>query len=87
MEISLLCPRTPGQIAQLCALWEASVRATHHFLQEEDIRRIAGLVPEALEQVPRLLVACREERLENTPPALQEEAARWLAGFAEERRG
>lgn len=61
MEISLLCPRTPGQIAQLCALWEASVRATHHFLQEEDIRRIAGLVPEALEQVPRLLVAWRED--------------------------
>ncbi len=27
----------PGNYAELAALWEASVRATHHFLSEEDI--------------------------------------------------
>lgn len=29
---------------ELTDLWEASVRATHHFLQEEDIRFIRPLI-------------------------------------------
>lgn len=30
--------RTPELIAELLRIWEASVRASHHFLTEEDIR-------------------------------------------------
>lgn len=47
-----------GLVDQLLAVWEASVRATHDFLREADIVRIAGYVPEALRAVESLLVAC-----------------------------
>ena len=49
--------RTPKLIEMLTTLWEASVRATHHFLSEEDILEIKGYVPEALSGVPHLVVA------------------------------
>lgn len=35
-------------------VWEASVRATHHFLSEGDIQFIKPLIPEALSQVAEL---------------------------------
>ena len=44
--------RSPQWIAQLTAVWEASVRATHHFLDEDAIQAIAPEVPQALRQVP-----------------------------------
>ena len=44
--------RSPQWIAQLTAVWEASVRATHHFLDEATIQAIAPEVPRALRQVP-----------------------------------
>ena len=34
-----ILPATPADHPELVALWEASVRATHHFLHEEDIAR------------------------------------------------
>lgn len=40
--------RSPQWIAQLTAVWEASVRATHHFLDEAAIQAIAPEVPQAL---------------------------------------
>ena len=36
--------RTDTLIDALTALWEASVRATHHFLTEDDIQRIKPFV-------------------------------------------
>lgn len=50
-----------GLVDQLLAVWEASVRATHDFLCEADIVRIAGYVPEALQAVESLLVARDDE--------------------------
>ncbi len=41
----------------LLAVWEASVRATHHFLSEEEILRIKAYVPQALGGVAHLAVA------------------------------
>ena len=35
-------------------VWEASVRATHHFLSEADIQFIKPLIPDALAQVKEL---------------------------------
>ena len=52
--------RSPQWIAQLTAVWEASVRATHHFLDEAAIQAIAPEVPQALRQVPYLTVAVTE---------------------------
>ena len=49
--------RTPALLQQLQTVWEASVRATHHFLTEEAIREIAQEIPQALRDVPSLTVA------------------------------
>lgn len=38
-------------IAELTALWEASVRATHTFLTPEGIAEIRGFVPQAFQAV------------------------------------
>ncbi len=47
---------------ELMAIWEASVRATHHFLKESDIRRLRPRVREALKITSRLFaVNCDDE--------------------------
>ena len=47
-------------IAHLTELWEGSVRATHHFLSEEDIAEIREYVPLAIANIPHLMVATDE---------------------------
>ena len=59
--------RTPELIEQLTAVWEASVRATHLFLTDAEIVRIKGYVPQALGDVPHLVVA---EQVPGQPVAL-----------------
>lgn len=46
-------------VARLLDIWEGSVRATHAFLVEADIQRLRGMVPQAIAEVPHLLVARR----------------------------
>ena len=48
--------RSPQWIAQLTAVWEASVRATHHFLDEAAIQAIAPVGPQARGPGPYLTV-------------------------------
>ena len=45
-------------VRQLLAVWEASVCATHHFLTETDIVRLAPQAEAALRHVDTLCVAC-----------------------------
>ena len=52
--------RSEELIDGLTAVWESSVRATHFFLTEEKIVRIGRYVPQALCEVPHLVVAERE---------------------------
>ncbi len=40
--------RDGGLLNKLTALWEASVRATHHFLREADISNLKPYVTEGL---------------------------------------
>ena len=49
--------RSAELIAQLTELWEASVRATHHFLTEGDICEIRSFVPMAINNVSHLVIA------------------------------
>ncbi len=56
-DIREVSQRSPELICQLTAVWESSVRATHHFLTEDDIQAIAREVPEALAAVPHLAAA------------------------------
>lgn len=47
---------------KLLEIWEASVRATHHFLQEQDIVALRPVVKQALLQVEQLAVVWYEQQ-------------------------
>lgn len=48
--------RTDDLIHTLVGLWDASVRASHHFLTEEDILRLTPFVGEAIRAITILIV-------------------------------
>lgn len=52
--------RTPNLIEQLVSVWEESVKATHLFLSGEEIENIKTYVPEALKQIPHLIIETDE---------------------------
>lgn len=54
--------RTNILIDALTTLWEASVRATHHFLTEEDIQKITPFVKKGLSAVETLVIAYDNHR-------------------------
>lgn len=45
IRLAAVKERTPRLIEALTAVWEHSVRATHHFLSEPEILRIRAYVP------------------------------------------
>ena len=47
-------------IKQLLEVWEDSVKATHTFLSSEEIENIKKYVPQALKNVPCLIIAKNE---------------------------
>ena len=49
MNIYELQERTPQQLERLLMIWEASVRATHHFLSDAEVKQIKNYVPQALQ--------------------------------------
>ena len=57
MKIMEVQERTSMLIEQLLAVWEDSVRATHLFLSDEEIRSIKPYVPQAIEGVAHLYMA------------------------------
>ena len=42
---------------QLLEVWESSVKATHLFLSENEIETIKKYVPQALKEIPHLIIA------------------------------
>lgn len=52
--------RTSALIQDLLTVWEASVRATHQFLSDAEIKQIKEYVPHALLGVAHLVVAEEE---------------------------
>ena len=57
MKIIEVKDRQPGLIQQLLAVWRKSVRATHSFLSDEELKGIEEYVPQALRQVAHLIIA------------------------------
>lgn len=55
--------RTIVLVEQLLKVWESSVKATHLFLSDDEINNIKQYVPQALKDVPVLVVA--EDENEN----------------------
>lgn len=61
MKIYVIQNRTPQLVAELMNVWEASVRATHLFLSDAEVKSIKTYVPQALESVGHLIVAEAEK--------------------------
>ena len=57
MKIHEVKSRSPELIAILLDIWENSVRATHNFLTDAEIKRIREYVPQAINSVEHLAVA------------------------------
>ena len=53
--------RNADLIYSLLTVWESSVRTTHLFLSEKDIESIKQYVPQALREIPHLLIAENED--------------------------
>ncbi len=56
MKIVEVKERTPLMVRQLLDIWEGSVRATHLFLSDSEIEKIKGYVPQAIREIPHLVV-------------------------------
>ena len=61
MKIYEIQNRTPQLIEELLDVWEASVRATHLFLSDAEVKSIKEYVPQALENVEHLIIAEAEK--------------------------
>ena len=46
-------------VQQLVSVWDSSIRATHHFLSEDEITAISHYVPQALTSVAHLIKETR----------------------------
>lgn len=52
--------RSMDLLCKLQILWENSVRATHHFLSDDDVVAIKPYVKEAIAHIDILLMVCQE---------------------------
>lgn len=57
MKVIEITERNSELIQILLDIWESSVKATHLFLSDEEINNIKRYVPQALKEVPYLMVA------------------------------
>lgn len=57
MKIIEVTARTEKLLDELLKVWEDSVKATHHFLSDEEISEIKKYVPQALGAIPHLIIA------------------------------
>ena len=63
LKIIEVTERTAPLIEQLLNIWESSVRATHLFLSEDEIESIKKYVPQALKEIPCLIVIKNENQI------------------------
>ena len=57
MRIVEVTYRTPDLLNRLLEVWESSVRATHLFLSNDEIKCIKKYVPQALNDITHLIIA------------------------------
>ncbi len=63
MRIVEITNKTPDLIERLLEVWESSVRTTHLFLSDSEIKSIKEYVPQALNGVAHLIIAKDETGL------------------------
>lgn len=66
MKIIKVENRSQVLIAQLEKVWKGSVKETHLFLSDEEIEDIQKYIPQALAEIPHLIIAQNEK---DTPVA------------------
>ena len=60
MKVYEVSERPAVLVQELLKVWEKSVRATHLFLADEEVRNIKNYVPQALSGIAHLLIAENE---------------------------
>ncbi len=63
MKIVEIKQITPVLLQQLLEIWENSVRATHLFLSDDEIKSIKKYVPQALKEISHLIIAENESKI------------------------
>lgn len=63
MKIIEMKDRNSLLLEQLLDVWERSVRATHLFLSENEIEGIKKYVPQALDEIPHLIIVENENQV------------------------
>lgn len=63
MKIVEVKDRNTALIEQLLCVWESSVKATHLFLTENEIKDIKKYVPQALREIPYLIIIENENHV------------------------
>ncbi|MEY8446514.1 GNAT family N-acetyltransferase [Enterococcus ratti] len=63
MEIIEVKNRTELLIEQLLLIWESSVQATHIFLSKNEVENIKKYVPQALKEIPHLIIIESENKI------------------------
>ncbi len=63
MRIIEATDRNPLLIERLLDVWKSSVKATHLFLSEDEIENIKKYVPQALKEIPHLLIVENENQI------------------------
>lgn len=62
MNIIEVKERPPALVQQLVEVWEKSVRATHLFLSDDEVKSIKEYVPQALEGIANLVIAENDDK-------------------------
>lgn len=60
MKICNIEDRNDTRLGELYEIWEKSVKATHLFLSDEEIQKIAEYIPMALREIPHLIIAANK---------------------------
>ena len=63
MNIIEATSRNSLLIEQLLGVWESSVKATHLFLSENEIEDIKKYIPQALSEIPHLIIVENENQV------------------------
>ena len=86
MKVYEVSERPAVLVQELLEVWEKSVRATHLFLSDEEVKAIKNYVPQALSGIAHLLIAESES---GTPVAFMgvEDGALEMLFIAPEERG
>lgn len=85
MKIQEVQERTPELLEELLIIWEDSVRTTHLFLSDEEVRKIREYVPEALRGVEHLIFAKND--VEQPIAFMEPKKDGWKCCFSPRQKG